>query len=108
MALDVVKQLIDIEREGEDLVKKANALAIEVQKTAKEQAEQIIQEAKKKSEEYYASTLQRYEEEAKVESMPIVENNKKEIERLKNIPEDLLARSVNMVIERIVNSHGNC
>lgn len=107
MAFEVVKQIIDVEKEGEELIKKANSKSQEIIKSAREEANSIINEAKKESENYYNVLMSQYEGEAIEESKPIIEQSEVVNTQLKNIPLDLLDRAVNMVIERIVNSHGD-
>lgn len=107
MAFDVVKKITDTEKEGEELVKKAQALAAETQKKSKDEAEAIIESAKEKAEECYKNTISKYEREASAASNPIIEESRNFRMKLTNIPADSMNRAVNMVIERIVNSHGN-
>ncbi|MGB7605768.1 MAG: hypothetical protein WBL93_09855 [Lutisporaceae bacterium] len=105
--MKVVKRIIDTERECGEIIKKAHSLAAEIQKESKDEAEAIIEKAKEKAEEYYKNTIFKYEMEAKEASKPMLEENQKSKAKLTNIPTELMDRAVNMVIERIVDSHGN-
>lgn len=107
LAFDVVKKITDTEKEGEEIIKKAQALAAEIQKKSKDEAEGIIENAKEKAEEYYKNTISKYEKEAEAASKPIIEESQNSRMKLSNIPVDLMNRAANMVIERMVNSHGN-
>lgn len=107
MALDVVKQIIDVEKEGEEVIKKARIDATEMQKSAQQESDSIIKRAKSEADKYYKEVISGYEMEATEKVKPIKENSEKEKERLRNIQSDLVEKAVNMVIERIVNSHGN-
>lgn len=107
MAFDVVKQITDIEKEGEDLVKKAQNLALDIQKSAKEEAENIVNRAKQEADEYYKSVISKYENEAQTAAKPVLEESDRARKNLSSIPDEILNKAVNMVIERIVNSHGN-
>ncbi len=105
--MEVVKKIIDTEREGEEIVKKAQSFSAEIQKESKDKAESIIEEAKERAEEYYKNTIFKYEMEAKEASKSLFEENNSSKVRLTNIPTELMDRAVNMVIERIVDSHGD-
>lgn len=105
--MEVVKRIIDTEKEGEEIIKKAQSFAAEIQKKSKDDAEAIIENTKEKAEEYYKNTIFKYEMEAKEASKPMLEENQKSKAKLNNISTELMDRAVNMVIERIVDSHGN-
>lgn len=107
MALDIVKQIIDVEKEGEELIKKAHIDAVEMQKQTEQEVNSIIKRAESEADKYYKDVISKYEIKANEEVKPIIKDSDKEKEELKNIPSDLLNKAVNMVIERIVNSHGN-
>lgn len=107
LALDVVKQIIDTEKEGEELLKKAQLTALDIQRAAREEAEAIIDKARLDSEEYYKGVILKYESEAKEASKPMLAESLAARNKLNVIPAELHNRAVNMVIERIVNSHGN-
>lgn len=103
--------------------------AIEAVKAAEENAKTILSEAnfafknavmdaEKKAEQEYDKILTFAEQEAKNikdrfvkegedTSKPILEAGNKEVEKLKNIKDDALEDSVNIIIERIVNANGN-
>jgi vacuolar-type H+-ATPase subunit H len=61
LAFEVVKQISDIEREGEELVKKAGLKALEIQKSSREEADKIIEKAGFDANEYYKEVLSKYE-----------------------------------------------
>lgn len=105
--MEVVKRIVDAEKEGEEIIKKAQSFASEIQKKSKDEAEAIIEEAKEKAEEYYKNTIFKYEMEAKEATKPMFEENQKSKAKLNNISAEMMDRVVNMVIERIVDSHGN-
>lgn len=107
MAFDVVKQIIDVEREGEDLIIKVRMEASEILKSAREKSDSVVHKAKMDAEEYYKNVISKYEGEANEESKPIIDESLKMKEQLENIPSELLDKALNMVIERIVNSHGD-
>lgn len=102
-----MKQIIDVEKEGEEIIKKARIDATEMQKSAQQESDSIIKRARSEADKYYKDVISRYEMEAAEEVKPIKENSEKEKENLRNIQSDLVEKAVNMVIERIVNSHGN-
>lgn len=107
MALDIIKQITDIEREGDEIIKKSQEEALQILKESNEKAESILDEASKKSLEDYNNVISKYEKEAELDSKPIIEESNTTINALNNISQDLLDKAVNLVIERIVNSHGN-
>jgi V/A-type H+-transporting ATPase subunit G/H len=107
LAYDVVKKITDTEKEGEEIVKKAQTEASEILKNSKIEAESIIDSAKQKADEYYKSIISKYELEAREASKPIIEKSQSSRTKLTNVPAELMNSAVNMVIERIVNSHGN-
>jgi vacuolar-type H+-ATPase subunit H len=107
LAFEIIKQITEIEREGDEIVKNAQLHAMEVQKEARIDAEKIIQNAKKEADEYYKAIILKYEQEAIELSKFIMEESERTINNIKNIPTELIDRAANMVIERIVNSHGN-
>jgi cell division septum initiation protein DivIVA len=107
LAMEVVKRIIDTEKEGEEIIKKAQVLAAEIQKKSKDEAEAVLQETREKAEDYYKSTISKYEMEGKEASKPMLEENQQARAKLTNIPAELMNRAVNMIIERIVDSHGD-
>ncbi len=107
MAYDVIKKITDTEKEGEEIIKKAQAEASKILKNSKDEAESIIETAKEKADEYYKSIISKYELEAREASKPIIEESQSSRKKLANVPAELMNSAVNMVIERIVNSHGN-
>lgn len=107
MAFDVVKQITEIEKEGEQLVKNAQLQSAEIIKNAQKEAEVIIQGARKEAEGYYNKVMVDSETEANVLSKPILENSQVIKHKLEKISDETMNRALNMVIERIVNSHGD-
>lgn len=107
MALDIVKQITQIEKEGEEIVRKSQDRALQIQKESQVESQKIIEEAMEKSQQHYNSVIGRYEKEAEVLSNPIIEESQRNIDALGNVSEDLLNKAVNLVIERIVNSYGD-
>lgn len=107
MAFEIVKQITQIEEEGDKLIKEAQNNALEIQKRAKEESKQIIDRAKLEAENYYNSVIQKYEQDAQKDVQAILSENEKVIKELNEISKDRLNKAVNLVIERIVNSHGN-
>lgn len=107
MAFDVVKKITETEKEGEELIKKAQSKAAQIQKKSQDEADAIIEDAKEKADEYYKETILKYENEARDASKPIMEEAQSIRSKLESIPAELMDSAVNMVIERIVNSHGN-
>jgi V/A-type H+/Na+-transporting ATPase subunit G/H len=107
LAFEVVKQILDVEREGEEVVKRAQSEAQNLQNSAKEEAELILKNAAQEAEEYYKSVISKYETQAQQDIAPLEEEGKGARGKFIDVSQDLLDRAVNMVIERIVNSHGN-
>jgi vacuolar-type H+-ATPase subunit H len=107
LAFDVVTQIIQIEKEGEQLIKSAQLQAAEILKEAHKEADAIEQKAKEEAAEYYNKVIANYEAEANELSNPILESSKVMSKNLKEIPAERLGKASNMVIERIVNSHGD-
>jgi V/A-type H+/Na+-transporting ATPase subunit G/H len=107
MAFEVVKQISEIEREGEQLIKDAQLQASETVKEARNQADAIVQQAKKDADAYYNNVISKYELESREASKPILEDSQVLRENLKKLSSETLDKAINMVIERIVNSHGN-
>jgi vacuolar-type H+-ATPase subunit H len=107
LALEVVRQIIDTEKEGEELIKKAQSAALDIQRAAREEAESIISKARLDGEEYYKNTILKFEAEAKEASKPMFSQSFEARKKLSKIPAELYDKAVNMVIERIVYSHGN-
>jgi V/A-type H+/Na+-transporting ATPase subunit G/H len=107
LAFDVVKQITEIEKEGEQLIKNAQLHSAEILKEAQNEAEAIVQRARKEAEVYYNKVIVEFENEASELSKPILENSQVVKEKLGKISGDVMDRALNMVIERIVNSHGD-
>lgn len=107
LAFDVVKKITDTEKEGEEIIKKAQQKAAEILKKSQDEAESIIEGAKNKADDYYKSTISKYEKEAEAASKPIIKESQSTRMKLDSIPAELMNSAVNMVIERIVNSHGD-
>lgn len=107
MAFEVIKQILEVEREGDELIKKAQSRALDLQNSAREEADLILEKAAQEAKEYYEEIISKYESRAREDIAPLEEEGKRTLERLSNIPQDILNSAVNMVIERIVNSHGD-
>ncbi|MCX7694461.1 MAG: hypothetical protein N2Z71_01930 [Caloramator sp.] len=107
MALDVVKKISEIEKQGEELIKEAQRRANDILKNAKDEAENIKREAQENAEAFYRETIAKFEHEAKNQIEPMIADAERKKQEITNIPKDKMERAINMVIERIVNSHGN-
>lgn len=107
MAFDVVKQITEIEKEGEQLVKNAQLQSSEIIKNAQKEAEAIVQGARKEAEGYYNKVIADFENQANELSKPILESSRALKDELQKISGEKLDGALNMVIERIVNSHGD-
>jgi vacuolar-type H+-ATPase subunit H len=107
LAFDVVKQITEIEKEGEQIIKNAQLQSAEILKNAQKEAENVVQGAKKEAEVYYNKVMVDFETEANQLSKPILENSQMIKNNLKNISDETMYRALNMVIERIVDSHGD-
>ncbi|WDC83495.1 hypothetical protein PL321_12325 [Caloramator sp. mosi_1] len=66
MALDVVKKISEIERQGEELIKEAQKKANDILKEAKDKAENIKKDAQESADVFYRQVIEQYENEAKI------------------------------------------
>lgn len=107
MALDIINQIVDIEKEGDDLVLKAESYASDIQKTAVENAKKIVDDANLKAQKINSDIIKNYEDEADRETSKIFDENKTKIERLKNLADSKKDDAVKMIIGRIVSGNGN-
>jgi vacuolar-type H+-ATPase subunit H len=107
LAFEVVKQISDIEKEGEELVKSASIKALDIQKSSREEAEKVLEKAKFDAEQYYKEILSKYEVEGQEASRPVLEEGNSLKEKIMNTSQEVLDKTVNLIIERIVKSHGN-
>ncbi|MCX7904278.1 MAG: ATPase [Caloramator sp.] len=107
MALEVVKQVAEIERQADEIIKAAQQKANDILKSAKEKYDLMLKDANLKGNEFYRETINRFEDEGKGEARPIYDEANRTIENIKNISNEKIEKAINMVIERIVNSHGD-
>lgn len=107
LALDVINQIVDIEKEGDDLVLKAESYASDIRKTADENAKKIVDGANLKAQTIHNEIIQNYEAEADKIANGIFEDNKTKTEKLKNLAESRKDDAVKMIIGRIVSGNGN-
>ena len=107
MALEVVKEITSIESQGDKLINDPKISAREEEKKANNEAQKIIAETKNKAEKYYNDKITAYEKQANDLIKPIMEESEGTIKKINNLPEKIINKAVNMVIERIVVSHGN-
>lgn len=107
MAFEVVKEIANIEKQGEKLVNDARQQAKEEGSDAINKSNMIIENARKEAKKYYDERISYYEKEADKLIKPIVEESDKMIKDIGNLSNDILNKAINMVIERIVVSHGN-
>lgn len=107
MALDVINQIVNIEKEGDDLVLKAENYASDVKKTANVNAKKITEDANIKTQKIHSDIIKSYENEADKEVKKIFDENKDKIEKLKKLSASRKDDAVNMIIGRIVSGNGN-
>lgn len=107
MAYEVVKQILEVEREADEMIKKSQSRALDLQNSAKHEADLILQNATQEAKKYYKDVILKYENKAREDIALLEEDGKGVREKFINIPQDLLNTAVNMVIERIVSSHGD-
>ena len=107
MAFEVVKEIANIEMQGEKLVNDARQQAKNEEKDAIDKYNKIIENAKKEAEKCYDERISYYEKEADKFIKPTLEKNEKAVKDIGNLSGDIINRAINMVIERIVVSHGN-
>lgn len=107
MGLDVIKEIIHVEKEGSDIVDKAKADALKVEQEALKTAEDIISQTETKAKADYEEVIKTYEEEARKEESLLNEKNCLAKDNILSIPPERWDKAVNLVIERIVRSVGN-
>lgn len=99
-------------------VKKAEAKADEMIKTAQQESKEIILKAKVEAEAAYKNIIDMAKVKAqeimnsaielgKYEAQPIIENGRVQCNEIKNTPEAKMKDAAKFVIERIVNVNGN-
>ncbi len=107
LGFDVVKEIINVEKEGACLVEKARNEALVLQMKTTKETERIICEAESKAREAYDRVIAGYEEKAKEEEEKILKENQLLKSRILDIPSERWDKAVNLVIERIVSGVGN-
>lgn len=107
LGVEVIKDIIRVEKEGSDIVDKAKANALKAEQEALKTAEDIINQAEAKAKEDYEKVLKIYEEEARKEESLLMEKNRLEKDNILNIVPERWDKAVNLVIERIVSGVGN-
>lgn len=107
MALEVVKQILDTEKEGDNIVKTAKAKAQDSVKEAMAQAENIKAAAETEAENLYKKILDRYVKQGEKECEPIKKQSDEKRQSILAVPADVMDEAVKMVIERIVSSNGD-
>lgn len=107
MGLEVIKEIIHVEKEGSDIVEKAKADALKIEQEALKKAEDIICQAETKAKADYEKVIKAYEDEAKNEESLLIEKNRIAKNNILNILPEKWDKAVNLVIERIVSGVGN-
>lgn len=107
MGLEVVKEIIRVEKEGSDIVEKAKADALKLEQEVLKKAEDIICQAEVKAKADYEKVIKTYEDEAYKEERLLIEKNRLAKDNILNILPERWNKAVNLVIERIVSGFGN-
>lgn len=107
MGLEVIKEIINVEKEGSDIVGKAKANALKIEQEALKKAEDIICETEAKAKADYEKVIKAFEDDAKKEENLIIEKNRLAKDDILNILPERWNKAVNLVIERIVSGIGN-
>lgn len=107
MAKEALEKVLTMEKEAEDIIQKAKTRAKEMmdEVTTKALLEKvrILDEAKNQGEALKEKVKLQTEESLK----PIREEKLKEIQGIKDISEETLRRTSQLIAERIVGKHGN-
>ncbi|HLQ40067.1 MAG TPA: hypothetical protein VK118_03810 [Tetragenococcus sp.] len=107
MSVDAILQLSDAEKQAEELMNKARKkIQLEEEESEKRiaqfKAEQLDQEESQKK-----ALRRKNEEEWQHIKAPIVEDTKKQINQLQNISPEIRKKAQNLIINKVVNEHGN-
>ena len=107
MALDAINEIKKAELQAEDMISEANKaskeLILNAHSEAEKQYDSIVKDARAKADKL----IQEAVEAGNVEAKPILENGEKEKESIRNLSPTLKENAINIVVERIVKSHGN-
>lgn len=107
MGLEVIKEIIQVEKECSDIVDKAKTDALKIEQEAFKKAEDIICQAEAKAKADYEEVIKAYEDEARKEEDLLIKKNHMAKDNIMNIPPERWDKAVNLVIERIVSGVGN-
>ncbi|WP_055070649.1 hypothetical protein [Clostridium massiliamazoniense] len=107
MAIEVINEIKKAEEAAKTLMKEAQTEAREMIVKANQQGEnefkKIVDEAKNKGEE----KIQKQVEATKKEADTMFEASKSECAKIQSVSKNKVDEAVKLVIERIVNIHGN-
>jgi V/A-type H+-transporting ATPase subunit G/H len=107
LAIEVVNEIKNAEAKAEDIIKSANLKSKEMINNAmisgQEQYNKIIEQSKSEGE----AVLKKATEEALKDSEPISIRGIDEINIINNLDQNKRGSAVKLIIERIVNIHGN-
>ena len=106
MAKEVLIEIKEAEKTGENLYKQAQAKAREIIKSAEEKANEELILAQRKADEAASEIISKKEGEAQIEIEQILKAANRQCEAIKNIPDEKVEKAVELVIERIVKLNG--
>ena len=108
MTVELLNNVLDAEKQADDMVKQALLDAKEIQRKAEKEARQLIDTAVAKEQAAAKETIARGEEEANAQ----VEKQRAENERIcaeiRAKAQSNIDKAVDAVMERIVSMNGNC
>ena len=102
MAIEQIKLIRDAEEQAELIRKKSNLDARQMVVDAEFEAQKLLEEANRKGEEGYKSTLQRANVEAESAYEDIISKAKQEIHHMTAAAEENVNSAVSMIIGKVV------
>jgi len=96
-----LSSLLVEEKKAMLFVEEARKKAEEILKEAKAEAERILKEAS--NEEKIKEILKQYEKELQREAERIIEKYRKEAERVKSVPEELLEKASDIIVKEVID-----
>lgn len=106
MSIDVIVSIKQTESEAQEIIKESLAQARKLIDEAELESKKLIQQAEKEADEEYQNIISKAEKSAYDEATVFMEKVVKECEGIKAEARGKISEAVNLILERIVKTHG--
>jgi len=107
LAIEVLKEIKEVEVTAENLKKQASVKARDIVKAATDQAHKELDHAEQEAQSITSRIVNEKEDEARKKANSIMESSEADCKAIRAVSEQKISKAVNLVIERIVKAHGN-